>query len=166
MPEKCWFLRLKNLIFFKNSCWFSQLKMCCGNSFDFRKFSTQHHTTKLSATDWVDQKDYFCNVLCDNERSRKFSKVEWIATTHFHLWKTTQFLEKYEIFEPKKTQFLRRLMLGKNFVFWISEKAVGNNPHNVYIFLTSYVRAFQNRFDHVHTTSLHDSTIAQLGPII
>ena len=61
---------------FKNLGCFSQLEMCCGNSFGFRKFSRQHHTTKLRATDWVDLKDYFYNLLCDNERSKKFSKAK------------------------------------------------------------------------------------------
>ena len=50
--------------------------MCRGNSFDFRKFSTQNYSTKLRAIDWIDQEDYFLNLLCDIERSRKFSKVK------------------------------------------------------------------------------------------
>ena len=140
--------------------------MCCGNSFGFRNFSRQHHTTKLVAIDWVDQEDYLGNLFCDDERSRTFSKAEWITTTHFQLWKANQILEKYEIFEPKKVQFLRCLMFGKNFVFWISEKTVRDNPHNVYIFLTSYVRAFQNRFDHVHTTFLDHTTAPQFIIVI
>ena len=57
-------------------------------------------------------------------------------------------------------------MFGKNFVFWISEKNMGGNYNNVYIILASYIRAFQTRFDHVYTTILYDSTIAQLGPVI
>ena len=61
---------------FKNFGCFSQLKMCCDTSFDFRKFSIQNYASVLNVIDWIDQEDYFCNLFCDNERSRKFSKAE------------------------------------------------------------------------------------------
>ena len=166
MPEKWWFLRLKNVIFFKNLDCFLQLKMCCGSSFGFRNFSKQYHTTKRQAIDWVNQEDYFCILLCDNQRSTKFSKAKWITTTHFQLWKTTKILERYEIFEPQNSPFLRRLMFEKNFVFWISEKTVGDNPHNVYIFWKAWPRPFQNRFDNVHTTFLYHSTAPRFRIVI
>ena len=61
---------------------------------------------------------------------------------------------------------LRCLISVKIYIFAISAKFIKIKLHNVYIFLTAYIRAFQNRFDHVHTTFLGDSTTAQLGPII
>ena len=52
------------------------------------------------------------------------------------------------------------------FCFLTFQKPVGDNPHNVYIFGMGDARPFQNRFDHVHTIFLEDSTTAQLGPLI
>ena len=54
---------------------------------------------------------------------------------------------------------LRCLIRQENHVFTISQKNIENNTHNVYIFLMGDARAFQNRFNHVHTTSLDHSTI-------
>ena len=62
--------------------------------------------------------------------------------------------------------FFRRLIFNKNHVFKISEKMVGDNPLNVYIFWTTHARAFQNCFDHVHPTPMDDSTSPQLGDTI
>ena len=70
------------------------------------------------------------------------------------------------ILEPPILPFLRCLTFEDFFIFRISEKTFENIPNKVYIFLASYVRAFQNRFDHVYTTLVGDSTIARLGPII
>ena len=61
---------------------------------------------------------------------------------------------------------LRRLTSVKIYVFAILAKSMRNKPRNVYMYLASDIRAFQNRFDHVYTTILYDSTIAQLGPVI
>ena len=52
---------------------------------------------------------------------------------------------------PRKSRF-------RNFT-----KNIENNPHNVYIFWMGDARAFQNRFNHVHTTSLDISRGSQLG---
>ena len=156
-------MRLKNLIFFKILGYFSKLKICCGNSFGFKIFSRPLIGTKLVAEvifliKWINRAK-FCHVI----QPRKFFKAEWITTIHFELWKIAQNLE---IFEPHKSPFLRCLTFEKNFVFWNSEKSVGDNPHNVYIFVTAHVRAFQNRFNHVHATFVDDSMTFQLGGLI
>ena len=57
-------------------------------------------------------------------------------------------------------------MFEKNFVFEISEKIVGDNPHNVYIFGMGDARPLQNRFNHLHTTLLDDPTALRLGLVI
>ena len=75
---------------------FSKLKICCGNSFGFRTFSRPHHTTKPCAIDFFDQEDYFSNIVCDNESSRKCSESKWIKTTYFEFWKTVQILKNME----------------------------------------------------------------------
>ena len=67
------------------------------------------------------------------------------------------FLEVH--FGAKFSPFLRCLMFEKIYVFKISQKNIENNPHNVYIFWKGGSRAFQNRFNHVHTTSLDHSII-------
>ena len=55
----------------------------------------------------------------------------------------------------------RSLIFRKILFFQISGKWVGNNIYNVYIFWKGGSRAFQNRFDHVHTTFLDHSTLPQ-----
>ena len=58
--------------------------------------------------------------------------------------------------------FLRCLMFEKIYVFTFSQKNIENKPHNVYIFGTAEARAFQNCFNHVHTTPVDVSTTSQL----
>ena len=64
------------------------------------------------------------------------------------------------------SSFLMCLTSVKTFVFAISEKTIGNKSFKVYIFVTAGTRAFQNRFDHVHTTSVEHSVTAQLACVI
>ena len=54
-------------------------------------------------------------------------------------------------------------MFSKKIVFQISEKTIGDNHHNVNIFGMGDARPFQNRFNHVHTTSVDDSTTPGLA---
>ena len=57
-------------------------------------------------------------------------------------------------------------MFEKIYVFTISQKNIENITHNVYIFGAAHAGPFQNRFNHVHTTSRDDSRGSQLGGII
>ena len=57
-------------------------------------------------------------------------------------------------------------MFEKIYVSTISQKNIENNPHNVHIFGTAEERAFQNRFNHVHTTAGDDSRGSQSGLVI
>ena len=54
-------------------------------------------------------------------------------------------------------------MFEKIYVSTISQTNIENITHNVYIFGTANARPFQNRFNHVHTTSVDDSTTPGLG---
>ena len=63
-------------------------------------------------------------------------------------------------------QKFRSLIFRKFWIFQFIWKWVGDNPHNVYIFLMGGSRAFKRRINHVHTTSLDNSTSSQLAPQI
>ena len=69
-------------------------------------------------------------------------------------------------FGTEFSSFLQCLTSVKIFIFAISEKSVGKKSYKVYIFLAADTRAFQNRFDHVHTTSVEHSVTAQLACVI
>ena len=62
----------------------------------------------------------------------------------------------------KFLSFSRCLMFEKFCVLLFLHKWVRNNPYNVYIFWKGGSRAFQNRFDHVHTAFLEHCTIPRV----
>ena len=61
---------------------------------------------------------------------------------HMSILKNSAKSWNYEIFEPHKSSFLRCLMFEKKFVFWISEKTIEDDPHNVHIFQMGDSRTF------------------------
>ena len=97
---------------------------------------------------------------------KNFLKLNELPQRFFQASKRAQNLENLRFFERPYLPFLRSLMFSKKIVFQISEKTIGDNHHNVYIFGMGEAKPFQNRFNHVHTTLLDNSTDPRLGTVI